>query len=56
MAQGVNEKVQVYLIGTVFVGTNSTDLTTNWIRQMKALTGNMTARMKAIIVSAGTSN
>lgn len=56
MPQGVNEKVQIYAVGTLYVGTSSTDLTTNLIRRLKELTGDMTARLKSIIVSAGTSN
>lgn len=56
MAQGIDGKVQVYLATVVYVGTASTDLTTNWIRRMNALTGDLTARLKAIIVSAGTKN
>lgn len=49
-------KVQTYLTNTVFPASASSDLTTNLIRRLKALTGDMTARLKAIIVSAGTSN
>jgi hypothetical protein len=52
----LNEKVQTYLTVTVYPGTASTDVTFNIIRRLKELTGDMTARLKAIIVSAGTSN
>lgn len=45
-----------YLKGTVYVLTPSNDLTTLWVRRLRELTGDMTARFKAIIVSAGTSN
>lgn len=56
MAQHENDKIQKYLTGTVYVGTASSDLTTNLIRRLKELSGDMTARLKAIIVSSGTSN
>lgn len=56
MPQGDDEKIQTYLTNTVYPGTASTDLTTNLIRRLKQLTGDMTARLKAIVVSSGTSN
>jgi len=56
MAQGNNEKLQIYATDTLYVGTASTDLTTNIIRRLNALTGDMTARLKAMIVSAGSKN
>lgn len=56
MPQENNSKLQTYLVGTVFVGTASTDLTTNIVRRLLQLTGEMTARLKAMIVSSGTSN
>jgi hypothetical protein len=52
----VGSKTHAYLTGTVYVGTASTDVTTNIIRRLKELTGDMTARLKSIFVSAGTSN
>lgn len=54
MPQGNNEKVQTYCLTTL--SYVSTDLTTNLIRRINALTGDVTARIKAIIVAAGTSN
>lgn len=56
MPEGDNEKAQTYLTNTVYAGTASTDLTTNLIRRLKELTGDMTARVKSIISSSGTSN
>lgn len=56
MPQSDNELLQVYAVGTLFVGTSSSDLTTNILRRLAALTGEMTARFKAMIVSAGGSN
>lgn len=56
MPEENNSKLQTYLTNTVYVGTASTDVTTNIIRRLKQLTGEMTARFKAMIVSAGTSN
>lgn len=53
MPQGINEKTEAYLVGTVYVGTASTDLTTNLVRRLKELTGQMEARWKSIIASAG---
>lgn len=55
MAKDDNAKVQEYLNETVYADA-SKDLTTNIIRRLKQLTGDMTARFKAIISSAGTSN
>ncbi len=54
--QGVNEYLWIYLHDTVYVATPSNDLTTLIVRRLAALTGDMTARFKAMIVSAGTSN
>lgn len=59
MAQEVNAKLQVYLVTAVYIGTASSDLTTNIIRGMKDLAGSyreMTARFKGLIGGAGTSN
>lgn len=56
MPQGNNEKLQVYLVGTVYVATPSTDLTTMIVRRLGELTGDMTARFKAMILSAGSKN
>ena len=56
MPQAINEKLQVYFKGVLYVGTASSDMTTNLVRRIAALTGDVTARVKAIIVSAGTKN
>jgi hypothetical protein len=56
MPKGNNGTLQVYLTGTVYVGTASTDLTTNIMRRLKELSGDMTARLKAMIVSGGDKN
>lgn len=56
MPQGNNEMVQTLLVTVTYVGTASTDVTTNIVRRLKELTGEMTARLKSIIVAAGTSN
>lgn len=48
-----NGKLQNHLVGTVFAGTASTDLTTNVVRRIAALTGEVTARLKAMLVAAG---
>lgn len=56
MAQGNNEKMQIYFVGTLYVGTASKDVTTSIVRRLAALTGDMTARLKSIIVSAGSKN
>lgn len=54
--QACNEKVQTYLKGLYPLPT-APDLTSNWIRRMNQLTQKeMTARFKAVIVAAGTSN
>lgn len=45
--------MQTYLINTVYVGTASLDNTTNITRRLRELTGEMTARFKAIITAAG---
>lgn len=49
-------KMQTYLSTVVYVGSASTDLTTNIVRRLLQLSGEMTARLKAMIVSSGTSN
>lgn len=56
MPKDNNSLLQIYLVGTVYVGDASTDLTTNIMRRLRELTGEMTARFKAMIVSAGSSN
>lgn len=56
MAQGNNEKSQVYFATVLYVGTSSTDVTTSFVRRMAALTGDMTARLKSILLSAGSPN
>lgn len=56
MPQENNGFLQTYLTNTVFIATASLDLTTNVIRRLGQLTGDMTARLKAMIVSSGTSN
>ena len=56
MPQENNSKMQVYFATVLYIGTSSTDLTTNIVRRLAALTGEMTARLKSIIVSAGSSN
>lgn len=52
-ATGNNELLQVYLKETVYVAGPSADLTTNVARRLLELTGEMTARLKAMTVSAG---
>jgi hypothetical protein len=56
MPQECNAKMQIYFDQVLYVGTDSADLTTNLVRRLKELTGEMTARFKAIIVAAGSSN
>lgn len=56
MPQGNNEKLQVYFATVLYVGTASTDVTTSIMRRLAALTGDMTARLKAMIVTAGSKN
>lgn len=56
MAQHNDEKVQGLLVNTTFVGTSSTDLTTNIVRRLAQLTGDMAARLLSIIVTAGGKN
>lgn len=57
MAQGNNEKLWVYLHDSLYAATPSEDLTTMITRRMAALTNSeMTARLKAMIVTAGSSN
>lgn len=51
-----NSKLEVYFQNVLYVGTASLDVTTNLTRRMAALTGDATARLKAIIVAAGGSN
>lgn len=56
MPKGCNENTHGYLINTVYAGVASTDLTSNIIRRLKQLSGEMTARLKAIFSSAGSPN
>lgn len=57
MATDNNTLLQKYALEVLYVGTGSTDLTTNVIRRLAALApGEMTARLKAMIVSAGGKN
>lgn len=49
-----NSQVQTYALNTLLYV--STDVTTNITRRMNALTGDMTTRLKSIIVSAGSKN
>jgi hypothetical protein len=51
-----NSKMEVYFQTVLYVGSASLDVTTNITRRMAALTGDATARLKAIIVSAGGKN
>lgn len=53
MPQEHNAKLETYLTNTVYAGSASTDLTTNIARRLKELTGDMTARLKSLIASAG---
>lgn len=48
-----NTGLQKRLLEVEYVGTGSTDLTTNLVRKLNAGTGEMTARLKALIVAAG---
>jgi hypothetical protein len=52
----LNTQIDVYLDGTVYAATPSTDLTTLLSRRLNELSGDATARFKAIISSSGTSN
>ncbi len=54
--RSINTHLQKYFKEVLYVGTASNDMTTNLVRRMAALTGDVTARMKAIIVSSGTKN
>lgn len=58
MPQDVNAKLQVYAKNTLYIGTASNDLSYNIFHRMTdlAATREMTARLKAMIVAAGTSN
>ena len=56
MAQEVNSTVMIYLATVVYVATPSTDLTTMLVRRIAELTGEVTGRVKSVIVSAGASN
>lgn len=56
MPQENNGLLQTYLTNVVYVASASADLTTNIVRRLRELTGDMTARLKAMIVSAGGSN
>lgn len=54
--KGNEAKVQEYLNETVYPGTASTDVTTNIVRRLAALTGDATARFITIIKAAGGNN
>lgn len=57
MPQDCSDKLMVHLKGTVYVATPSQDLTTMVTRRIRELTQNEeTKRLKAMIVSAGTTN
>lgn len=56
MPQEVNAVVQTFLKVTVYLGVSSDDATTTLIRRLNELSGDMTARWKAVIAAAGTSN
>lgn len=57
MPQDNNEKVQNHLVGTVYAGTASTDLTTNVNRRINDKTQpEHTARVKEIVTDAGGAN
>lgn len=56
MPQGNNEKLMVYLKGTVYVLTPSNDLTTMVVRRIRELGGDWTKALKSMIVSAGSKN
>lgn len=59
MPQGNNAKLSTYLQGVYVAslpGRLPIDLTTLVTRRLKELTGDMTARLKAMIVSAGSKN
>ena len=56
MPQDCNDKMAVYFDQVLYPGTDSIDLTTNLLRRLKALSGEMTARFKQVIVAAGSSN
>lgn len=58
MPKDVNAKLQVYFSTVTYIGTASSDLTSSIVRREidLAATKEMTARIKAMIVSAGTSN
>lgn len=54
---GKNEGVQKVLLETVYIGTGSTDLTTNMVRWLAAQTAppEKTAQVQALLVLAGVS-
>lgn len=54
--QDTEGKLENYFQTVLYIGTASLDVTTNITRRMAALTGDATARLKAIIVAAGGSN
>lgn len=54
MAADQDSQVQTYCKNTLLYV--SADVTTNIMRRLAALTGDMTARLKAIIVAAGSKN
>lgn len=52
----VNTALSVYLYDTVYPSAPKTDLTPLVAKQIDALIGEATARLKAMIASAGASN
>jgi hypothetical protein len=54
--RGINEHLQIYFKTVLYPAGTSNDLTTSLMRRVSALTGDVTARIKAIIVSSGTKN
>lgn len=57
MPQSNDEKLHGNLVGSVFAGTSSTDLTTNIVRQLRAAAGaEYTAKYIAMILAAGGKN
>lgn len=57
MAVALEAMLQIYFKNVLYVGTASNDVTTNLVRRIGQLTHpEITARVKAIIVAAGTSN
>lgn len=51
--QASDEKMQIYFKGTLVYTSN--DVTVNLLRRLAALTGDMTARFKAILSASGAS-